>query len=194
MAKRHYDEESGFDMANRALSRINKLSKSALISEKLLGLNILMFVVLFALILSFFLKNPTDDIFSINYIVLLLICFIISLIVSLGYAPIIDSISNFSKNKIEPLRISIMFLFADLPIVMAGIVYNVDLAIKLGIFILFGQAIIVLFGSFIKLKEEPTKDTKVKSDELWGVLGKIDTIVGILGFFITIAILISSSF
>ena len=191
MAKKdkYYDKGSIMDFAVQGFSNIKKLSESALISEKLLGLNTLMFV----LIMSFSLSSwyaPASGIFTLDYLLIFLLFFAISLGISLIYSPILSLVANFSSNKVASLRVGLMVMFLDLPISVAGLLYGIEILTKIALGIIGLQIVLILFGAVIRYSKDPTPDIEVEPSDMWKVINKVAAICGILSFVVTILLII----
>ena len=186
--KKIYEEGSLLHFADIGFSNIKKLSKSALISEKLLGLNVLLFVIIMSINISFWLEK-TADTFSLEFMVIFLVSIIFALILSLIYSPFLKIVANFSANKVDSLRVALMILFINLPLSVAGLIYHVNILIKISIGLIFFQVVLILFGSFIKYSKIPSQDVKVEPTDIWKVINKVSIICGILSFIITIILI-----
>lgn len=168
---------------------IKKLSESALISEKLLGLNTLVYVLIMAVLISSFL-GKTTEIFSLEFLIFFGLGILFALISSLIYSPIIEVVANFSEDKVGALRIGLVTLFVALPTAVAGLVFQKPFVIKIALAVVGLQILLILFGSVIKYSKETTKDVKVGASDLWKVIDKFGAISSIISFLITILLLI----
>lgn len=187
MVKNPYEKDSLADLANKGFSKIKKLSESSLISEKLSAINMLLFLLILGIIISFFLGSHS------NMLVFLFI-FAISLILSsislLLYGPVLEVVVSLSRDKIEGLRFSIIILFIDLTIAIAGLLFSYELIIMIAGGILGLQLLVIIVGSFISITKNPIPDVKVEPSKIWDALGKLSKITGIIGFIINIILII----
>lgn len=192
MSKKPYEEGSIADLAVRGFSKILTLSKSSHISDKLSAINMLLWVLTLGIIISFFLGSYLTEMFA--FIIIFGISLLFSCISLLFYAPILEVIMNLSQNKIEGLRISIIILFIDLTIVLAGLLFGNDFLIKISLGVLGLQLILILLVSFLvsftATPEGPVKDKKVKPSQIWDFLGRVAIIVGLISFIIDIVLIL----
>lgn len=188
MSKKPYKEGSIADLAAQGFSKIQKLSKSSLITEKLSAINMILYLLILGIGITFYLSNYSSDIF------VLMVIFALSLLFSsislLIYAPILEVVVNLSKNKVEGLRISITILFIDLTLAIAAFLFRNELLIKTALGLIGLQLIVSIIGSFISIPNGPIKDKKVESSQIWNSLGKISIIVGIISFIIDIIMIL----
>jgi len=185
-----YEEGSLAYYASVALKRIKKLSESGKISDKLLAFNISLFIFVLTLVLTYyfraFLNIPWP--FEMDIIatgILVVISLIFSLIVSLGYAPILEILSNISKNKIESLRISVLILLIALNLVSIGLIYNIRLLVNLSLVLVGLQLIMIPTSSLFPLKTK-TEDKEVEVTQIREVLGDRNTILGIVSLILQV--------
>jgi len=194
-----YEEGSLAYYASIAIKRIKKLSESGKISDKLLAYNVLLFILVVGLAITYHFKVslnipwPTGmDFISLG--ILASISFILSSIVSLGYAPVLEIVSNISgdktKNKIEPLRMSILVLLIALNLALIGLIYGISLLVNLSLGLVGLQLIMIPISSLFPLKTT-IEDKEVEANQIWEVLGKINIIIGIVSFVIQIIAIIN---
>lgn len=188
MAK-NYEEGSVLDFAMKGLANIQSLSKSSLISEKLIGLNTLVFVIVMTLNISAWIFGINQGL-SLAFLFGLGISAIFALFASLFYIELVSLIMNFSENKIEPLRIGLMLIFISLPIATAGLMFNLKLLTDISLGIIALQIFVILFGQFIKFSKTPVQDETVSPVDLWKVVNNVSAVCGIISFALTIAIII----
>jgi len=176
--------------ASIAIKRIKKLSESGKISDKLLAFNALLFIFVLTLVLTYYFKASLNiswpfemDVIATG--ILLVISFIFSSIVSLGYTPVLEIFSNISKNKIESLRISILILLIALNLVSIGLIYNIRLLVNLSLVLVGLQLIMIPTISLFPLKTR-IEDKEVEATQIWEILGKVNIIVGIVSFILQI--------
>jgi len=188
MAKKAYEKGSLADLAVKGFSKIQKLSKSSLISEKLSAINMLLFLSILGIMISFFLSAHSADMFV--FLVILAISLIFSSISLLLYGPVLEIIVNLSRDKIEGLRFSIIILFIDLTIVIAGLLFSNEFIIKIAGVILGLQLLFIILVSFISITKKSIPDRRVEPSKIWDALGKISIITGIISFIIDIILIL----
>lgn len=186
--KKLYQEGSLMHYADIGFSNIKKLSESSLISEKLLGFNSLMFVLIIAVNLMVWLNN--SELFSLTGFVMFLLSLLFAFIISIGYSPLLNVVANFSANKVDSLRVGLIVLFIDFPLSVAGLLYKVAILTKISIIVIGVQIFLILLGSVLKYSKEPTEDVVIEPSDIWGVVNKISAVCGIISFIITIALII----
>jgi hypothetical protein len=188
MAKKPYEKGSIADLAVRGFSEIQKLSKSSLVSEKLSAINMLLFLFILGICISFYLSNYSSD--MIVFIIIFVLSLILSSISLLLYSPVLGVVVSLSQNKIEGLRISIIILFIDLTLAFAGLLFKSDFLIKVSLGIIGLQFILIVLASFITLPKGSIQDKKIEPSQIWGALGRISIISGILSFIIDIILIL----
>ncbi|MHA1591397.1 MAG: hypothetical protein ACTSUP_02870 [Candidatus Heimdallarchaeaceae archaeon] len=185
----NYQKRSLMDFAVQGFKNIKKLSESSLISEKLLGLNSLLFVLILAIITSSWLfKN--ESFFTLEFLIIFLLSLLIAFAISLIYSPILKLIANYTKDKVVSLRIGLIILFINLPISVASLLFRSLIISKITLGILVLQLLVVLFGSWIQYSKTPYHDDTVGVIDLWKVIDRVAAICGILSFIITITLLL----
>lgn len=187
MTKKEYENDSIADLAAKGFSKIKKLSESSLISEKLSAINMLLFLLILGIIISFFFGSRSN---MLVFLVVFALSLLLSSISLLGYGPILEVVVSLSRDKIEGLRFSIVILFIDLTIAIAGFVFLNELIITIAASILGLQLILIIIASYISLTKKPTPDIRVEPSKVWDALGKISKITGVIGFIINIILII----
>jgi len=189
MAKKEKtDEEVDLaQLAKMALERIVKLSQSQIMSEKLQSLNILLFVFILTLSITYYLGGASTAELSLLFIGA--ISFVFALVVSLAYGPVLSIVSNVSTNKIESLRIAITLLFIALTLGVAALTFDVRLLANLSLGLTGLQLIIIPLSGFL-LPRISVEDKKIEFSQLWIALGRVAAIVGIISFIMDIALLL----
>jgi hypothetical protein len=183
-----YEQGSLMHYAVIGFSNIKKLSESSLISEKLLGLSSVMFVLIMAANITGWLN--TFELFSFSGIVIFLLSVGFAFAISVLYSPLLNLIANFSANKIESVRIGLIVLFAGLPVAVIGLLYKLALLTKISMILIGLQLVIILLGSIVRYAKAPVQDVNVATADLWKVIGRVSNICGILSFMITLVTLI----
>ena len=189
MAKKEKtDEEVDLaQLAKMALERIVRLSQSQIMSEKLQSLNILLFVFILTLSITYYLGGASTAELSLLFIGA--ISFVFALVVSLAYGPVLSIVSNVSTNKIESLRIAITLLFIALTLGVAALTFDVRLLANLSLGLTGLQLIIIPLSGFL-LPRISVEDKKIEFSQLWIALGRVAAIVGIISFIMDIALLL----
>jgi len=188
--KKPYQEGSIMHLAVVGFSKIKKLSEGGLISDKLLGLNVLVFVIIMSIDISFWIGG-NSEVSSLGYLIGFLVSILFALIVSIVYSPVLELISNFTNKDISALRLGLIVLFIDMPISIAAAVYKSDFLIKISLGLIAFQVILILFGAFIRFSKESAQDRSIKTKDIWLILDKASAICGVLSFILSIILLIS---
>lgn len=183
--KKLYEEGSLFHYAALSLDKIRKLSKSDVISEKLLGLNILLFILLTSLFITH-LFVPNASILSLEFFMFFAFSLLISFIVGAVYANILEILANVARNRVGPLRLSVIILSVDLPIALAGTSFHVPLLISIAFGILMFQLFVILFGALVDFPALGSNDQRVKSNRLRIILGDVGSIASIISLVVAV--------
>jgi hypothetical protein len=185
--KQSEKEETLADWAKKGLEIIVKLSKSQLISDKLQAYNILLFVVIATVNLTYFLGGSLMSGFSLA--IISAFCFGISLACVIVYGPLVSIVANLSGNKIAPLRLGITTLFISLTFGFAGLTFNTDLLGKISLGLMGLQLLLIPLGSLF-VSETSIADKETKPLQIWDTLGKISSVTGIVGFIIDLVLIL----
>lgn len=181
--KKPYSEGSPAHLADLGLDRIKKLSESRKISDKLIAFNSILFVLILGLDISYWLGGDPKE--PISFVVILLLSIIFALIISLGYEPILNVISNLTKDKVESLRIGATILFTDLSIALIGVLFRIELLVNISAIIIIFQLFIILLGALIDFsKGVKIEDKNVKPNQLREVLGDLASTITLINFII----------
>lgn len=178
------------ELAKKGLDRIVELSQSQLISEKLQSMNILLFVFVATVIATYFLAGPSAN--GLTFTVFLIASFILGLIISLGYGPILSIVTNFSSNKIEGLRTGITILFISLTFGIAALTFRIEGLIAISGVLILVQLLVIAIGGVLFPKIS-IKDREVKPTQIWLTLDRIAIITGIISFVIDVALFLLKS-
>lgn len=184
------DESEGpslLDLAKQGLEGIVKLSESQLISEKLQSLNMLLFVFIVTGISTYLLVAPDAN--ELTFVAFLVVSFIFGLIASLGYGPLLAIVTNFSSNKIEGLRVGIMILVVSLTLSIAALTFRIGILNTLSGFLILVQLLVVPISGVL-FPKVTVSDTEIKPSQIWDALGKISTVVSIIGFVIDLILIL----
>ena len=179
-------------LAMQGFSKIQKLSKSSLITEKLSAINMILYMMILGITLTFYLTDHSMD--TMSLVVMFVFSLMLSAISLLLYGPLLEVIVNLSKNKIEGLRISITILFVDLTIAIAAFTFRNEFLMKTALallgFQLIIQLIVGIIGLIIPFPAATIKDKKVDPSQIWDYLGKLSTIIAIISFMIDISMIL----
>jgi hypothetical protein len=187
--KKQYEDGSIMYWAVQGFSNIKKLSESGLISEKLLGLNTLVFSVLLAILFAGNLGDPSE-LFSLSFGLIFLLSFAFGLGLSNIYSPILSVIAGFSKDKVESLRIGLVVLFIAVPIAVAGLIYQVDILTQISVWAIIVQLVLVMTGAVFQFSKQIEMDVNVNPKQVRVVLHDVAAVLGILSFIITAILLV----
>jgi hypothetical protein len=182
------EEISLAKLAKDGLDRILKLSQSQLISEKLQSFNILLVTFILAVVITHFLIGSTGT--SLTVAIFLVFSFILALILSLGYGPVLSIVTNVSSNKVEGLRAGAIILFISLTCAVASLTFDVELLAQLSLVLIGVQLVLIPLSSIIFPKSS-ILDKKVEPNQLWTAMGRIETIVGLISFVLDIILIIA---
>jgi len=180
MAK-YYEEGSLAELGAMGFEKIKKLSQSQKITDKLMGVNgLLVAFIISVLLTNYFFPNGEFFIFIIG----LVFFFLLSIGGMIGYIPLLETLVNFTENKISSLKFSIYLLFLAMAFTLIGIYSKLILVNYIAYFFLGSQLAIIPFG-FI-LPKSGIKNREIKLKDLWDVLGKVGIVLGIISSLITI--------
>lgn len=168
------------DLAIKGLTPIKELLEDDKPISRLLALNLILVFFSLGLIISFYLGTKLDNFAG---IIMLLISFIFAAIISGVYGFFVNLLSR--EYKIKAVRASLFILFITIPIAVLGLAYNFAVAINLALLLLLLQLItLIILSLFIpEEKIQPNID-------LWVMLGKANTALGLISSLITIGGLI----
>ncbi len=153
-----YEKGSIAHFADIGLSRISKLAKSSLLSEKFAGMNILLFSLVLAVLLTTQYTARTPDFLPgiLTFIVFLLL----SLIISIGYGKVLDILVSFTTNKICYLRYTITILLVALTASIGFFVFRNAFLLPVAVILIGLQMILPFFISIFSLT--PVEDVKIE--------------------------------
>jgi len=179
MAKNHksYDEGSLMDLAIKGLNPIKELLEDGKPISKLLALNIILVFISLGFIIAFLLNTKLDDFAG---IVMLLLSFLFSAIITGAYSFVVNLL--FKSYKTKAVRVSILFLFLALPLAVLGLTYSTKILINISLLVLFIQLISLIILSLFFAEDKIDEQEK----GIWGILGKSNTILGLISSIITI--------
>ncbi len=177
-----YEERSIADLAHRGLKRIRSLATSQAITDKLIALNVLLFVFILTFNIGYWLNPIVTDPLSRG--IALGLGFVFSLIVSLAYGPILETIADLTINKIQSLRIAASILFTDLTIAMLGFLFRIELLLIISLIITAIQLLVLFLGSIIDLSKTKIDDKLVNPGQIKDILGVAASIITIINFII----------
>ncbi len=180
-----YEEGSLLHFADLSLGKLQSLSRSSMLSDKLIALDALIIVVLMAIFTTHFMIYP-DSPFSLASFIIFVITFVLVLILAGSYTRLLDVLINTLGDKVYALRIGIIVLFINLPIAVGGLIFSSPSVIKASIGILVFHFIAIPFSAIVKIPNIGENDKTVNSSQLWTVLGKINSITGIACFIVMV--------
>ncbi|MBI2629936.1 hypothetical protein HYW76_02450 [Candidatus Pacearchaeota archaeon] len=177
--KKSYEEGSIVDLAVKGLNPIKKLLEEDKPVNKLLALNMILVFVCLGILIASYLNTEFKDLAS---IVMLFISFLFSAIVTGAYAFVLNLIQG--HYKVKAVRVSIFVLLIILPLTVISLAFKIPSIANISLILILVQAVILVVLSLM------FKDEEVKELGIWGLLGKANTILGIISSIITIGGLI----
>lgn len=174
--------------ALQGMKKIRALAESGLISDKLLGINAITFVLVLTLAFSHWMLNNNSP-FSISGVVIIAFSLIVSLAASLLYTPVIELLSKLAKDKVATLRQAIALEVVALPFAAYGVMQASPLAIKIGFGILALQVVIFLVGALIDFTPGIAQDRIVPAFDIKESLNLFGSIASIISLIITLFLL-----
>ncbi len=180
-------EVSLASLADDALNDIKKLSESQNISDKLIAFNLVLFILILGLDISYWLKANINEPLAFSF--LLFFSMVLSSIGSIGYNRILSIISNLTTNKIEALRIGVAIMFINLSLAITGTLFQNQFIVNSSASIIVVQIIVILILGFINF-QAPTTDRIVKPSQLRETLGDLASIISILSFIIDLGMIV----
>jgi len=173
------------DIVTIAIDNLKTLSESGKISDKLIAFILVLFILILGLDITYWLGSMTGITPNEPFLfaIIFAVSMIFSLIGSIGYGAILESVSNLPTNKIEPLRIGVMTLFTDLSLAIIGTLFWIKLLVNASAIILGAPIITILIAGFIGFPA-PTEDKTVKPKQLREILGDLASIITIVNFII----------
>ncbi len=178
--KKSIDGISIIELAVKGLNPIKELVETDNPLNKLLALNIILVFVVLGLSISHFIGVTFNDLAS---IVIIVVSFIFAAIITGAYAFIVNLLIK--SYKIKAVRMSIFVLFITVPISVIGFIYNLRNLINFSLLLIFIQVLILIVIPLFFKEEKIAQESN-----LWNILGKINTILGLISSIITIGGLI----
>ena len=111
---------------------------------------------------------------------MLLLSFLFSAIITGAYSFFVNLL--FKSYKTKAVRVSILFLFLALPLAVLGLAYGTKILINISLLVLFIQLISLIILSLFFAEDKIDEQEK----GIWGILGKTNTILGLISSIITI--------
>ncbi|NQZ84991.1 MAG: hypothetical protein HRU03_04695 [Nanoarchaeales archaeon] len=185
--KNNYVEKGSYAaLALDGFNLIKKLSNSSSMSEKLIGLNSLLVVILVSNAIFYYLNNTFGDGSIFMFILSFVTCLIFGFISTVVYSPILKVCFNFSNKNKNSIRLGIVFLFISIPIAVYGSFFDFEKLINISLgFILIQLVLISLSGSLLS---DDVKDKLVKDNSFENILGKYGSLASIISLIISIII------
>ncbi|PLW79678.1 hypothetical protein C0585_06815 [Candidatus Woesearchaeota archaeon] len=191
--KKSYEEGSIADFAAQGLKNIKKLSGSSLMSEKLVGLSTFLFSLVFTFSFGKWLIQP-EQLYEISSVVILILGLMIGLGLSSGYSFILLAISDFAKDKIQSLRLGIVFLFISIPLSIAGLALNSNFFIASSWILIVVQLALILLSFFFSFSSQSIPDIKVNASGIWKSIGRAGSIASILGLVLAVLVILAPQY
>ncbi|MFA5930900.1 MAG: hypothetical protein WC821_01150 [archaeon] len=177
------NKQSLASLAKAAFNPVAKLCNSEKDDERLVGINIILFIFCLALVGT---TQQLTDLNSIGLVAYLVVFGLFASIISLAYRPALLAIAGFVNRDIFALKFSVgvMFILSGLSF-YAAYYLRKDL-LPLLIFGIIAQLMSIVIIGFAKI---PIKTFQTQSKEtnkltFWEILEKIDTIGGVIGLII----------
>lgn len=186
--KKMYQEGSIAHFADLGFSKVKKYAKSKDIVDKLLGFNILAFILVLGLAISDWLYNNPIT-FSLDYIIMVAFSMVIATVLAYFYSFILEPIVDLADRNINGLRLSVIIQFIALTVVLGGLLFNLTIFTNIGAGLLGVQVLSLFFGGFIKLTDEKSEITEDKP-KIWQMLGRVGTLITIGTFSVNIILII----
>lgn len=178
MAQKSYEEGSLADFAHRAVKKIQKYGESDKTKDRLVGFNILVFILVLGVAISDWLRSG-PDLYSLEFAFILGLSFVFAFVAGYGYSFLLEAIASFSGDGLSGLRLSISIEMAALTAVWAGLLFGTRTLVKIGIGLLAFQMFAVLFGQFLPLlSDSDTSDLEWRGwKEGLGTIANVITVV-----------------
>ncbi|MBI2546911.1 MAG: hypothetical protein HYW23_00505 [Candidatus Aenigmarchaeota archaeon] len=175
------DGTSIADLAKMGFSKITDLSKSQKVTDKLIGLNGLLVILILSIIsTNYFVSGRI----VLTYLIIFPFMALLSTASMVLYMPFLETVSNLVENNISGLRFSIYFLFFALMFISLGLSFNLIWAQYVAYALLFLQIVVTLLGSALPKSDVENKEISFKG--LWTILTKFGVVVGIISGITTI--------
>lgn len=185
----HEENTSIASLANLAIEEIEVLAKNKKLSHKLAAFNLILFLVVLGLDLSYWVFGWSND--NLMFIGSVIISFLFSAIVTLFYSRGIKLLLRMICHKVTGFRASIPILMTALTFSLFGLLFKSEVFINLSGVLLITQAVVILvFGSFelYNLKVEDKPITQVNPRQWLGDIANIITIINFLASIIIVFI------
>lgn len=194
MAKRkgrtRAEEGSLADMADSFLKKVIKLAKSNDPSERILAFNAFLAVLVLAFSMSFgFIKDFKE---MLSVILLFVVFTLLAAVVAIGYLKLLTAIKTMVHGDYFALKFGTALVWLAVMFSGLGFFFSIRGFIVAAVSLLLGQLLIVLFLGYLKIPVEQKAKERPSSFSGWGLLNRIDLILGIISSLITIGGLIIS--
>lgn len=154
MSQKAYDDGSLADFAHRAVKKIKRYGESDRTKDRLVGFNILIFVLVLGVAISDWLRS-TSNLYSFEFAVIFGLSLVFAAVAGYGYSFLIDAVASFSGDSLSGLRLSIVLEMTALTAVWAGLLFGTSPLVKVGVGLLVFQLFAVIFGQIIPLLDDP---------------------------------------
>ena len=186
-----YKEGSLAHIAHLSLLKIKRYTSSEFLIDRLVGLNIFIFGLVLAIVITTWLpqlSNQTIE-FNISLLIYLVVGIFLGLGSSYGYSFLLESILNRSKTVLFLLRCSIVIEFIAITFALSGLFFKLLKFTNLSLILILLQFLILLVGIIFDVKKE-NEDTKISEVGIWGFLGKVSTMITIGTFVVDLVLLL----
>jgi hypothetical protein len=180
-----YEKGSLAELVVRGFEKIKQLSESQQISQKLQSFDMLLFVFIATFIISQVWYNSILNPEQFVLLVVLVISLLFGFISNIIYAPILETVCNFASNKIKSLRVGINFMFVALATAFLGFVFNIFILSASALGLVALHLIIIPLGGPL-FSKDILEDKEIKPGQIWGAIGKVADIVGIITFLVMV--------
>jgi hypothetical protein len=190
-----YEKGSAADaivqLASSSWNVIKPLSDSQLLSNKLLGYNVLVFIFVSGIAITHLLVGK-DGVFSLSGLFIFILSMFIAFVVSVPYVKIMTLLTNLVGDKIGTLRITNVILSTGLPLAAGGLLFNLIQLTSIALGIIVIQACFMLIGMSFVFSTVRTDDKQVNPGDLRRITGDVQFVITIVEFTLTVVLFISA--
>lgn len=162
MPNQSYEEGSPAEFAHQALLKIQQYAESEDPVETLIALNALVFVFVLGFTAASWLAGSTT-IFSVSFLVILVVSLVFMAITSLAYIPLLETIASLGSHHLTGLRFAIIAECVALTAALAGLLFDRQLLLNAAFVLLIFQLFIPLMGGIL-----PALGTDGSAEREWG--------------------------
>ncbi len=183
-----YEEGSVADFAHKAVNKIQTYANSDDPSDNLIGLNALLFVFVTGFVIASWLSSA-NTIFSITFLIVLVIGLVFSAVLSLAYLPLMEAVSSFGSKTLNGLRLAILLEFFSFTSVFAGLLFQIQALVSVAFVLIVVQLFVPLIGDAVPILEaDPVLDGQ--EPRIWLALGRLNILIGIGTFLLNLTLFI----